>query len=141
MQQVYEWKQPVGGKAILWRPLKVGQELDIAAANRRPEQQHLVSALVLAARIVKYGDAERCSLADVRDWDEYDFEAFVEETNLVESQRRAALRKGRMDQAPIEALEAAVEQANAAANAFNVALRAVLDHAKACEAAQSGPLK
>lgn len=135
---VFDYTLPVSGIAMQWKPLKVGTEMDIRAAYKSEAQKHLLHYMLLAARISRYGEKDRCDLSDVREWDALDLEAFTDEVTLREEERRAAFAAKRSNGSPIQDLEAAYAQASVALNGLNIALGAVMSCAKA---AQPGPLE
>jgi len=129
-----EFTLPVLGKKLEWGPLKVGKDLDIRSANVKTSLE-LQSVLLLIARITKYGDKDKCDLADVRDWDQLDLEAFGDEVTLRENERRAALIATRGPGTPLANLEQAMESMQLASAQFGAALGQVLACARAADGA------
>lgn len=143
---MFEWTQPVGRKSLKWKPLTLGQEMDIISTNRQPAQQHLVPPMLVLARIVEYDGKTRSaasaplSLQELRDWDAEDYRELLEHIDMKENERRVSLRKQQPGAGPVAALEAAIDEAQAAANRLSAALSQVLEQAKAHEASQAAPL-
>lgn len=139
---MFEWKQPIGGKVINWRPLKVGDHIDIDANYSRADVAHMKRFVTLAARILKVGDKEKREfagdLADLRDWDEYDLIAFSDEVESRELARSVALAPQRQGGA-VASLEQAVAKAQAALTESARALQEVVQKAKEAEQ-KLGPL-
>lgn len=140
---MFEWTQPIGGQKIVWRPLKVGDHIDLDANYGRSDMAHLKRYATLAARVVSVDGQEKAKfqndLLNFRDWDEYDLIAFGEEVDSRENARAAALAPQRPG-GVVQSLEQAVIKAQVAANDLGMALAAVV--AKAKEAEQKlGPLK
>lgn len=123
----FEWTQPIGGKVVTWQPLKTSQELQILAVYRSESNKHLQNYARLAARIVTVDGTKKdggYGPNDFGDWDYFDTDAFLDEVNLQEAKRIAALSK----QAPTEvraALDAAADKALAALAELQGAIVAV----------------
>lgn len=92
---MFTWRQPIGGKEVRWKPLTLGQEMDVEANFRRDELRHLMKYETLRLRIIGFGDADHCSMQEFRLWDSSDVEEFVREVEGRELARRAAFRKER----------------------------------------------
>lgn len=141
---MFEWTQPVGGKVVVWRPLKVGDHIDIEANYNRSDMVHLKPWVTMAARIISIDGIEKAKLGKddlglVRDWDEYDFISFKEEIDSRELARSVSLAPQRQGGAVV-GLEQAVTKVQAAANELGMALAAVVQKAKEAEQ-KLGPLK
>lgn len=137
----YEWTQPIGGRKIIWRPLTIGQELDIVAGNSREERKHLIPAMMLGARVVMCGEDKGLPYSKLRDWDDIDFAEFAEEVSRVELLRREACRKNQPNAiTPVAQLEAAVQDFQIYMDKAVTAIKNIVDYAKTVEAQQSGPL-
>lgn len=135
-QQTWTWKQPIGGKTITWKPITVGDEMDIDAAYRHDNNRHLNKYMRLAVRITALdGAAKRVELHDIRNWDSFDLDSFYEEVQLQEAKRAASL--GKADQAnPATMYRAAAARVEVAMAEMAGALR---DAGSAVEAAMSRP--
>src|SRR6185369_12363337 len=94
-QQQFEWVQPIGGQKIVWRPLKVGDHIDLEANYGRSDTAHLKRFATIAARLVSVdGKAKHefsGDLANLRDWEDYDLMAFNDEIETRELARAVAL--------------------------------------------------
>lgn len=90
---MYPFKLPQSGKELTWRPLTVGQQLDIANANRLDAQKMYLQPSLLAAKIVSYDGRQSCSLAEIKSWSEIDYNALQEEIENKESAERLAFKK------------------------------------------------
>ena len=92
---MYEWTQPIGKKVIKWRPLTVGDEMDVQATYRLAENQHLQPYELLRRRILTVsGEEKKCEMGDFRQWDALDLDLFAEEVQRVERDRKAGFMKG-----------------------------------------------
>jgi len=119
--------QPVGGKTIVWQPLKTKDELQILAVYRSEQNRHLQIYARLAARIVSIDGNKKdggYSPNDFGDWDNFDTEAFLDEVNLREAERIAALSKKAPDDVRA-ALDAAGDEAMVALARLQGAIVAV----------------
>lgn len=139
----FEWTQPVGGQKIVWRPLKVGDHIDIDGNYSRADMAHQKKYVMLEARIISVDGTPKAQLNKsdcgiVRDWDEYDLIAFNDEVESRELARVVALAPQRPGGA-VATLEQAVNKAQAAANDLAQALTAVLQRAREAEQ-KLGPL-
>ncbi len=140
IQGEYEFTLPVCGKKLFWKPLSVQKALDIPAANRHPESQHLIGTSLLIARIVKFENQPGApAMSEWGSWDEFDLEAFGEEVSKVEEARKAMFRKERMGSQPRAALRKQMEDAHALMTRLSAALKH-LDEAITAEELAS-PLK
>ncbi len=102
---------PVSGIKAQWKPLDVGKQLDLTAAYAKDGMRHLLLPVLLAARIVRFGDKPACTLADLRAMDDIDYDAFSEEVERKEAERRAAYRKKAPGESPAAKLRALAEEA------------------------------
>jgi hypothetical protein len=141
--QEFPWVQPIGGQKIVWRPLKVGDHIDLDANYGRSDMAHLKRYATLAARIISVdGKAKQefsGDLVNLREWEDYDLIAFNEEIESRELARSVALAPQRPG-GVVMSLEQAVTKAQMAANELGQALTAVLERAKEAEQ-KLGPLK
>ncbi len=87
---MFNWTQPIGKKSITWKPLTIGDEMDIEANFSRPESKHLQKYESLRRRIITFGDAPSCGPGEFRVWDSRDVGMFAEEVERKESMRGAA---------------------------------------------------
>jgi hypothetical protein len=142
-QQQFEWTQPIGGQKIVWRPLKVGDHIDLDANYGRSDMAHLKRYATLAARLVSVDGKQKHEfsgdLANLRDWEDYDLIAFNDEIETRELARSVALAPQRPGGA-VMSLQQAVDKVQAVANELGQALTAVLERAKEAEQ-KLGPLK
>ncbi len=135
---MFNWTQPVGQKAVTWRPLGVGEEMDIEASFRREEQRHLRKYEMLRRRIIKYGDDTKCPSEDFRKWDSLDLEMFAEDVATQEAVRRATLTKKAAGTA-LEDLQSAVASVQVSMDSLMGALEGAIGAARVA-GASSGPL-
>ncbi len=141
MEVKFEWKQKVGGKKVAWRPLRVGDQMDLDANYGRAERAHLRKYASYAKRIISIegmAPGQMPQVEDLRDWDEYDLEAFAEEVAMREMARAHSL-SSQQPGSPLPRLEEAIEAAQLAAARLGEDLKNVLVAAKATEQ-QLGPL-
>lgn len=141
--QQYEWTQPIGGQKVVWRPLKVGDHIDLDANYSRSDSTHLKKYATLAARIVSIDGQDKAKfssdLANLREWDEYDLIAFNEEVESRELARSVALSPQRPG-GVVASLEQSIAKVQASANELALALTATLQKAKEVEQ-KLGPLR
>jgi hypothetical protein len=138
MVQTFEWVQPIGGKKITWRPLTMGDHLNLDALYRGTTDYQKPYAL-MAARITRLDDKTDVSLKDIYDWDEYDFISFREEVESRELARMVALAPQRPG-GVVTTLEQAVNEAQVALGKIAQAISTVLERAKEAEQ-KLGPLR
>ncbi len=133
----FNWTQPVGGKALTWRPLTVGDEIDVQMECARPETAPLRPYEVLRRRITSFEGRPVCTLAELKQWDTIDVEAFLEEVERTETMRRAAVLSKAAGDAPgsLVELEASLMEMRSAAAQFSQAADKALAKLKA-----AGPL-
>lgn len=135
----FDWTQPIGGKAIKWLPLKVGDRMSLDANYSRADVAWRRKYAEYAMRIVScVGIAGKFQIENFNDWDEYDLEAFAEEVATQEVLRANAL-SGTRPGSPVERLEASINAAQVAVNKLAAELQNVLAVAKMSER-NAGPL-
>lgn len=141
MLSEFTWTQPVGGKVINWKPLTVGQEIDIEAHHNRPDTAHLRPYVVIQRRITGYDGKPVCTLDDLRSWDVIDLQEFIAEIERKEAERRAAFARKVADASPSPALalEAALADLNASVLHFSSAAQRVLASVKDAGPLAEGP--
>lgn len=135
----FTWTQPMGGKKVIWRPLKVGDRMDLDANYSRSDIAYQRKYAEYAMRIVSCEGVDgKFQIDNFRDWEDYDLEALAEEVVTQETLRANALATSRPG-SPVERLEAAIGAAQIAANKLGEELRNVLAAAKTTER-NLGPL-
>lgn len=89
----FTWTQPVGGKVVIWRPLKMGDHIDLDANYGKQSTAHLKKYAEYALRIIQCGDPNPrgFDVQDFREWDEEDYARFIEEVATQEAVRANAL--------------------------------------------------
>jgi hypothetical protein len=125
----FSYTLPVIGVALIWKPLTLGQEIEIDAQHRRVDNAHLKPIEVIRRRITSYGDKPVCTLEDMKAWDTIDYEDFCKEIEEREAERKASFirRKSDASPGPVAELEAVVMEMRATAQAFlSAADRAIL---------------
>lgn len=137
----FNWKQPVGGLELIWQPLNMRQQFQALGALSGPKDQHLRQPMLLANRIVSMNGKPGCTLQEIQEWDEIDYEAFMEEVELREAQRRAALQRDKSGTTPKEAVQLAVEKMRMALTELNIALGGLMEAATAIEQTGADPLR
>jgi hypothetical protein len=142
--QQFEWTQPIGGQKIVWRPLKVGDHIDLDTNYASSSMAALKPYATLAVRIISVDGIEKAKLpggdlVNVREWDEHDFIAFKDEIETRELARSVALAPQRPG-GVVTSLEQAVNKAQLAATELAQSLNIVLQKAKEAEQ-KLGPLK
>lgn len=133
----FSWTQPVDGKVVEWRPLTVGDNMDLDANYQQVQIAHLKKYAQYAMRVVNFDGKPGFQVNDFRTWDAYDLEAFAEEVVMREQLRASALT-GQRNGSAVQRLEASINKAQAAATELGQALADVLASAKAAE--QNAPL-
>lgn len=137
----FEWTLPMSGKKVAWRPLRVGDQMDLDANYGAAQRAHLKKYAAYAMRLVTIeglAPGDKPQVEHLRDWDEYDLEAFAEEVAMREMARANALSAQRPG-TPIPRLEQAIESAQLTLNKVAEALKDVLIAAKSAEQSL-GPL-
>jgi hypothetical protein len=141
---MFEWIAPVGGQKVIWRPLKVGDHIDLDANYGTSSMAHLKKYATLEARIISVDGTEKkmmnksdCGI--VREWDEYDFIAFNDEVESRELARAVSLAPQRPG-GVVAALEQSVNKVQLALNELASVLIQVPQKAKEAEQ-KLGPLK
>ncbi len=129
----YAWRKPLGGEQLTWKPLTVGQEIEIEAQHQRADVAHLRKYEVVRRRILSYGDQGKvCTLDDLKAWDPLDLEAFITEIESKDALRRAALfKRGANEPSPLVELEASLLEVRSSLMVFGVAADRFLTAAKA----------
>ena len=138
----FPWKLPLGGKTLTWKPLSMGDIMDLDANYSRSDVIHQRKYAEMALRIVSFegmAEGQKFQLEHFRAWDGFDYDAFCEEVAMQELLRASKL-SGERPGSPIQRLERAIEKTQGAANELGAALREVLASAKATENLL-GPLK
>lgn len=137
--QPFNWKQPMGGKPVTWRPLKVGDRMDLDANFSRSDVVYQKKYAEYALRIVTCeGVVGKFQIDNFRDWEDYDLEAFAEEVQMQETLRANALSATRPGSAT-ERLEQAINVAQVQLAKAGQELTNVLAAAKNVER-NNGPL-
>jgi hypothetical protein len=130
MATEFKWTQPMGGKPIVWHPLKVRDRMDLDANYSRSDVAWRKKYAEYALRIIRCGDKpDKFQIEDFADWDEFDLEAFAEEVATQEVLRANAL-SGTRPGSPVERLEAAINAAQVAVGKLGTELQNVLAVAK-----------
>jgi hypothetical protein len=141
MATPFEFKQPVGGKKISWKPLSVGQEIDIEAGYAAPAAKHLIKYMLLVSRVTAVdGVAVSPKLSDLREWDSYDLECFVQDVEEREFERKMAFKKDVNADQSLADLEKAIETFATTIAKFMADANTVLATAKAAKATPAAPL-
>lgn len=136
----YQWKQPVGGKSIIWRPLTGGDLMDLDTNYSRADVAPMRAYAQYAMRIVSCeGLASQFQPHDFRSWDEIDIQAFMLEVDAKDAMRMAAVN-GDSSVDAVKRLERAMGELAAAAKKVAAEAQITLAAARALEA-KSGPLK
>ncbi len=135
---MFEWKMPIGGKVVMWRPLKVGDHMDLDANYGRSDIAHMRKYAELAMRVLKIGDKDNVQVTDLRDWDEYDLLEFKSEVDSRELARAVSMSPQRGGGA-VSLLEQAVEAAQLDLQKVASSLQRVVQAAKEAEQ-KTGPL-
>lgn len=136
----YQWRQPVGGKTLVWGPLTVGAEIDIQMSHARAELAPMRPFEQLRRRISQYDGKPVCTLDDLKGWDTLDIEAFSDEVEKVEAERRATVIRASAQAQPgaVVELEAALMELRAAAAGFSLAADRALAAVKAVPPLERG---
>ena len=137
----FDFKLPLSGKPIQWKPLNVGAQISLAAAYQNSQKVYLQAAM-LAQRICKYVNADgkesgSCSLAEIQTWDEIDYNAFAEDVELKEAQRYQAFKKREDPRLSSMKLQKAASEARESLLTLFKALDDAVEAAKATEAGAS----
>lgn len=131
----FTWKLPIGGKSLTWKPLTMGDVMDLDANYSRSDTVHRRKYAEAALRIISFEgmqDGKTFQIEDFRSWDGLDYDAFLDEVATQELLRASKL-SGERPGNPVQKLERAIERAQAAANELGNCLREVLLSAKATE--------
>ena len=140
----FEWTLPVSGQKIVWRPLKIGDHMDLDANYGASNMAHLKRYAQVSSRIISIdgktkNEMSKDDLAIVKDWDEYDFIAFHEEVESRELARQVALAPQRPG-GVVQTLEQAVTKVQQVLGELGPALTIALQKFKEAEQ-KTGPLK
>lgn len=114
------------GRVVVWRPLKLGQRQDTIAALSNSNGAELARALYMARIISINGEPFNGSRKAWGDWDDLDYDAFVEEVDIKENARRSALSAKKTGGATSDVLRQRIEVAQAKASELAIALGEVL---------------
>ena len=140
----FEWTQPLGGAKIIWRPLKVGDHIDLESNYSRSDTVHLKRFAELAARIISVdgktkAELQKDDLGIIREWEDYDLAEFQNEISSREIARAVALSPQRPG-GVVSALEQSVAKLQHGLNELSSLLTATIQKAKETEQ-KLGPLK
>ncbi len=122
----------------MWRPLKVGDHMDLDANYGRSDVAHMRKYAELAMRVLKIDDKENIQVTNLREWDEYDLLEFKAEVDSRELARAVSMSPQRGGGA-ISLLEQAVEAAQLDLQKVAHSLTRVVQAAKEAEQ-KTGPL-
>lgn len=87
---MFDFTLPLSQKAITWKPLTIGQQLDARAAHK--DNGSLVLDM-LARRILTFDGKPGITLGQIREWDTIDFNAFTDHVDSSEADRAAKFQK------------------------------------------------
>lgn len=132
---MFAFQLPVSGKLVRWRPLTVGEEIEIDTVYRSEATRPLRNYELLRRRITGYGEASLCSLEELRAWDTLDLECFAEQVEEREQERKAVLRKKQAGADPGVSLENALVELENAMRIVGAAAKAALIAQRAAQAA------
>lgn len=143
MATEFIWTAPMGGQKIVWRPLKVGDHIDLDANYGSSNMIHLKRYAELAIRVVSIDGILKAQLQKddvgiIRDWEDFDLVAFQEEISSRELARSVALSPQRPG-GVVASLEQVVSKIQVAATELGIAITAVVQKAKEAEQ-KLGPL-
>jgi len=103
----YEFTFPACGKTLTWRPLAIGESLDVTAMNQATPAN--LGPALLMRRVIRFdGKDGPPSPAEWRVLEEMDYDAFAEDVNEKESARRLLFKKKRHSENMSSAIIAAV---------------------------------
>lgn len=91
MQSEYIITLPVVGKSVAWKPLTLARRQDVTIANQNQPIPELNRALYMARIVSIDGNPFSGSRKEWQDWDDLDWDAFVEDVDAKETARRAVL--------------------------------------------------
>ena len=131
----------MSGKKVTWRALRVGDQMDLDANYGAANRAHLKKYAAYAMRLVTIEGltpGEKPQVEHLREWDEYDLEAFAEEVAMREMARANALSSKR-DGSAVQRLEQSIETAQLSLAKAAEDLKSVLIAAKSVEQ-HHGPL-
>lgn len=133
---MFDFTLPLSQKALTWKPLTVGQQLDAEAAHKN---KITLTVDMFARRVVSFDGKPGLTLGQLREWDQIDFDAFIDHVNQTEADRASKFQK------PMLAGDAILilEQAQSAFEENVKAMREAIDGAIAAlrQAGSAGPLK
>lgn len=139
----FVWTAPMGGQKVTWRPLKVGDHIDLDTNYAASNMIHLKRYVEFAVRIVSIDGMTKAQLNKddvglIRDWEDFDLVAFQEEIASRELARSVALSPQRPGGA-VAALEQGVNKAQVALSELAGLITVVVQKAKEAEQ-KLGPL-
>lgn len=133
---MFDFTLPLAQKAITWKPLSVGQQLDAQAAHK---DRNALGLDMYARRVLTFDGKPGITLGQVREWEVIDLNAFMEHVDTTEQERAAKFQK------PMLAGDAllVLEQAQNAFEKSVVDMRESINGAIAAlrQAGSAGPLK
>lgn len=124
---MFEFELPVARKKVVWKPLDVGQQLQLAASYQG-NQQVMRSAAMLADRIIQFGDqpslpgTKACPFPVIQTWDEIDYNEFSDHVEREEAKRYAAYKK---KESPSTAMAKAQDAVNKAGESLIAAIKSM----------------
>lgn len=133
---MFDFTLPLSQKALTWKPLTVGQQLDARAAHK---DNGALGLDMYSRRILTFDGKPGITLGQIRDWDTVDFNAFVEHVESTEADRAAKFQKPML---PGDAI-LLLEQAQNSLEENIKTVREVIGNAIATlrQAGSAGPLK
>lgn len=133
---MFDFTLPLSQKAITWKPLTVGEQLDAQAAHK---DRNALGLDMYARRIVTYDGKPKITLGQIREWEVIDLNAFMEHVDTAEAERAAKFQKPMLAGDAILVLEQAQsvfeENVKTMREAINGAIAALR------QAGSAGPLK
>lgn len=133
---MFDFTLPLSQKAITWKPLTVGEQLDAQAAHK---DRNTLGLDMYARRIVTYDGKPKITLGQIREWEVIDLNAFMEHVDTAEADRAAKFQKPMLAGDAILVLEQAQsvfeENVKTMREAINGAIAALR------QAGSAGPLK
>ncbi len=133
---MFDFTLPLSQKAITWKPLSVGQQLDAQAAHK---SQINLTVDMFARRVLSFDGKPGLTIGQIREWDQIDFDAFIDHVNATEQERASKFQKPMLPGDAILVLEQAQnvfeENVKAMREAINGAISALR------QAGSAGPLK
>lgn len=134
---MFEFTLPLSQKALTWKPLTVGQQLDAQAANKGGGIGTIVD--MFCRRVIKFDDKPGLTIGQIREWDQIDFDAFTDHVNKTEADRASQFQKPMLQGDALLILE----RAQVAFEENVKVMREAIDGAIAAvrQAGSAGPLK